>query len=176
MTFTRCSAPPTGWTITPTSSAGCTTPNSARTGGTRACRTRPAPPEGRGQRPCVGVVMRLVVGQDGAQVCLAEDQGPVEELSAQGADEACAGRVHPRCPDLAAQDRGAGGLEDAIERGVEVSRAHCTWLIGPVLRKWLGAQRKFPNGQVRASRITWHMACARSPRLASTRQPSSSST
>jgi len=34
--------------------------------------------------------VRLVVGQDGAQVCLAEDQGPVEELSAQGADEAFA--------------------------------------------------------------------------------------
>ena len=52
-TFTRCSAPPTGWTITPTSSAGCTTPNSARTGGTRAWRTRPGPPE-RGQRSYVG--------------------------------------------------------------------------------------------------------------------------
>ena len=33
---------------TPTSSAGCTTPNSARTGGTRAWGTRAAPPERRG--------------------------------------------------------------------------------------------------------------------------------
>ena len=43
-----------------------------------------------------GIVVRLVLGQDGAQVCLAEDQGPVDELAAQGADEALAGRVHPR--------------------------------------------------------------------------------
>ena len=47
--FTRCSAPPIGWTITPTSSADCTTPNSARTGGTRAWGTCAAPREGRGQ-------------------------------------------------------------------------------------------------------------------------------
>jgi hypothetical protein len=40
-----------------------------------------------------GVVVHLVVGQDGSQVCLAEDQDPVEELSAQGADQAFAGRV-----------------------------------------------------------------------------------
>ena len=34
--FTRCSAPPTDWTATPTSCAACTTQSSARTGGTRA--------------------------------------------------------------------------------------------------------------------------------------------
>jgi hypothetical protein len=32
------------------------------------------------------VVMRLVFGQDGAQVALAEDQHAVEELPAQGTD------------------------------------------------------------------------------------------
>ena len=37
-----------------------------------------------------GVVMLLVFGQDGAQVRLVQDQGPVEELTAQGADEALA--------------------------------------------------------------------------------------
>ena len=41
------------------------------------------------------VVMRLVVGQDGTQVCLAEDQHAVQELAAQGADEALADRVVP---------------------------------------------------------------------------------
>ena len=44
------------------------------------------------------VVMRLVFGQDGAQVALAEDQDAVEELSAQGADEPLADRVHARQP------------------------------------------------------------------------------
>ena len=42
------------------------------------------------------VVVRLVSGQDCAQVCLAEDQHAVQELAAQGADEAFAGRVHAR--------------------------------------------------------------------------------
>jgi hypothetical protein len=43
--------------------------------------------------------VQLVFGPDGAQVCLAEDQHAVEELAAQGADEAFAGRVVPgrRC-------------------------------------------------------------------------------
>jgi magnesium chelatase family protein len=41
------------------------------------------------------VVVRLVLGQDGAQMPLAEDQHPVEEFPAQGADEALADRVAP---------------------------------------------------------------------------------
>jgi hypothetical protein len=41
------------------------------------------------------VVVNLVLGQDGAQVRLAQDQHTVEELAAQGADEALTGRVHP---------------------------------------------------------------------------------
>src|ERR1039457_1978674 len=40
------------------------------------------------------VVVRLVVGQDGAKVSLAEDQYAVQELTAQGAGEAFAGGVH----------------------------------------------------------------------------------
>ena len=46
-----------------------------------------------------------------AQVRLPEDQHAVEELSAQGADEAFAGRVLARSLDGGAQDSGAGGLE-----------------------------------------------------------------
>ena len=42
-----------------------------------------------------GVVMLLVLGQDGAQVCLVQDQGPVEEFPAQGADQAFADCVGP---------------------------------------------------------------------------------
>jgi len=41
------------------------------------------------------VVLDLVLDQDGAQMRLAEDQHVVEELAAQGAGEAFAGRVHP---------------------------------------------------------------------------------
>src|SRR5450755_4047350 len=62
-------------------------------------------------------------GQDGAQVSLAEDQHAVERLSAQGADEALAGRVHPRSLQGGAHDTGAGGLEDGVERGGEVRSA-----------------------------------------------------
>ncbi len=36
------------------------------------------------------VVVHLVLGQDGAQVALAEDQHAIEELPTQGADEALA--------------------------------------------------------------------------------------
>jgi hypothetical protein len=42
-----------------------------------------------------GVVVLLVFGQDGARVRLVQDQGPVRELTARGADEALAGRVAP---------------------------------------------------------------------------------
>jgi hypothetical protein len=43
-----------------------------------------------------GVVMLLVLIQDSVQVRLVQDQGPVGELAAQGADEALADRVIPR--------------------------------------------------------------------------------
>ena len=50
-----------------------------------------------------GAVVRLVLGQDGAQVCLAEDQHMVQHLAAQGAGEAFADPVHPRHLDCAAR-------------------------------------------------------------------------
>ena len=61
------------------------------------------------------VVVHLVVGQDGTQVCLAEDQYAVEELAAQGAGQAFTDRVHPGSLDRGAQDPRAGGLEDGVE-------------------------------------------------------------
>jgi hypothetical protein len=70
-----------------------------------------------------GVVMLLVFGQDGAQVDLVQDQGPVENLTAQGADQALADRVHPRGLHRGAHDGGAGGLEDGIEGRGEVRPA-----------------------------------------------------
>jgi hypothetical protein len=69
------------------------------------------------------VVVRLVFGQDGAQMPLAEDQEPVQELAAQGADEPFADRVHPRSLDGGVQDRGAAGLEDGVEGAGEVRAA-----------------------------------------------------
>jgi hypothetical protein len=70
-----------------------------------------------------GVVMRLVFGQDGVQVLLAEDQDAVQKLTAQGPDQAFADRVHTRRPDSGAQDTGTGGLEHGVERGREVRPA-----------------------------------------------------
>ena len=61
--------------------------------------------------------------RDGAQVRLTEDQHVVEELAAQGADEAFAGRVHARSLDGGAQDSGAGGLEDGLKGLGEVRSA-----------------------------------------------------
>ncbi len=61
-----------------------------------------------------GVVVLAVTGQDGAQVRL--DQGPVQDLPAQGAGQWLADRVHP------GRLRG-GGLEDGIERCGEVRSA-----------------------------------------------------
>src|SRR5271170_921365 len=58
-------------------------------------------------------------GQHGAQMALPEDQYAVQELPAQGADEALANRVHPRSPDGGAQDSGTDGLEDGVERAGE---------------------------------------------------------
>ncbi|MGP0021912.1 MAG: hypothetical protein ACLPKE_00865 [Streptosporangiaceae bacterium] len=56
-------------------------------------------------------------------MALAEDQHAVEELSAQGTDKALAGRIHARRLDGVAQDPGAGGLEDGVERGGAVRSA-----------------------------------------------------
>jgi hypothetical protein len=54
------------------------------------------------------VVVRLVLGQDGAQMPFAEHQHAVEDLAAQGADEPLAGRVHARSLDGGAQVPGSG--------------------------------------------------------------------
>ena len=56
------------------------------------------------------VVVRLISGQDGAQMSLAEDQHTVQDFAAQGADQALAGRVHARRLYSAAQNPGASGL------------------------------------------------------------------
>src|SRR6185312_10455237 len=54
---------------------------------------------------------------------LADDQHPVEELSAQGADEALADRVHPRSLDSGTQNPGTGGLEYGVKGAGEVRSA-----------------------------------------------------
>jgi len=54
---------------------------------------------------------------------LANDQHAIQELAAQGSDQALADRVHARHLDSSAQDPGAAGLEDGVERGGEVRSA-----------------------------------------------------
>src|SRR3984957_20294867 len=70
-----------------------------------------------------GVVVLLVLGQDGPQVRFAENEAAIEELAPQRADEALAGRVHPRRLDGGARNGGAGGLEDSVEGAGEVRPA-----------------------------------------------------
>ena len=70
-----------------------------------------------------GVVMRLVSGQDRAQMPATEDQHPVQYLSAQGADEALAGRIHAQRLNSGTQNPGADGLEYGAGRGREVRSA-----------------------------------------------------
>ncbi len=48
------------------------------------------------------------------------DQGPVEALSAHGADEALGDRVGLRCLDRGADDLDALGPEDLVERATEL--------------------------------------------------------
>jgi len=86
------------------------------------CRVTPSMPDRVLMRPG-RVVVHLVFGQDGTQVCLVDNQHAVQELAAQGADEPFADRVHPRSLDGGARDRGAGGFEDGVERGGEVGTA-----------------------------------------------------
>jgi hypothetical protein len=54
---------------------------------------------------------------------LAEDQHAVQKLAAQGADEPFTGRIHTWSLDRCAQNPGASGLEDGVERGGEVRAA-----------------------------------------------------
>jgi hypothetical protein len=67
--------------------------------------------------------VRLISGQDGMQMSLADDQQAIQEFAAQGADQALADRVHARRLHSGAQDPGTGGLEDGVERGGEVRSA-----------------------------------------------------
>ena len=65
------------------------------------------------------VVVHLVLGQDGAQVALAEDQHAIEELPRRVPTRRSQTRSS-RSPDVRAHDPGAGGLEDGVERDSEV--------------------------------------------------------
>jgi hypothetical protein len=67
--------------------------------------------------------VRLVFDQDGVQVYCAEDHHSVEELAAKGADEPSQVAFISGVWTCGAQDPGAGGPEDGIERGGEVRSA-----------------------------------------------------
>jgi hypothetical protein len=71
--------------------------------------------------PLVG--RAVLFGQGCVQVCPVQDQGPVQQLLVQGAGQALADRVHPRCLHGGAHDGGPGGLEDgAGGRGEVLAR------------------------------------------------------
>ena len=64
--------------------------------------------------------MGPVLDQDGAQMCLTEDQHAVEELTTQNIEKAIACRVHRGSLDSSLQDPGAVCLEDGVEGADEV--------------------------------------------------------
>ena len=65
-----------------------------------------------------GVVVLLVFGQDGAQVRLVQDQGPVEEFTAQGSDVSTSTPLKGISIGLFARTTGtpASGGQFALER------------------------------------------------------------
>ncbi|MGH3402547.1 MAG: hypothetical protein ACRDRJ_08575 [Streptosporangiaceae bacterium] len=67
----------------------------------------------------VGVAEILVLVKDGHQVPLIPDQGPVQQLTAAGADPAFHDRIQPRRLNGGAGNPDASGPEDLIERGGE---------------------------------------------------------
>jgi len=70
-----------------------------------------------------GVVVDLILDQDGPQMRFTEHQHAVQELAAQGTEEAFAGRVHPGSLDSGPQDPGPVRLEDGVEGLGEVRSA-----------------------------------------------------
>ena len=69
-----------------------------------------------------GVVMRQVLGENLPQVVLIDDQHPVEELPAQGADEPFADRVRSGRLRRVGRDPGALGGEHGVEGAGELAR------------------------------------------------------
>ena len=83
-------------------------------------------------------------------MCCAENPNTVQELAAQRADEPLADRVLPRSLDGGAHDRGAGSLEDGVQRGGEVR----------AVRRCLGSSRvkaaiTARSAQSGLGRVTW---------------------
>jgi hypothetical protein len=100
-----------------------------------------------------GVVVELVFSHHGAQVCLAEDEHAVEELVAQDASEAFAGRVHALGLDGGAQDHGAvchDGVNDWVK--FDRGRGSRTWRPGIVRRGCGPAARSTGQWDVRLRR------------------------
>jgi len=70
-----------------------------------------------------GVVMRQVLGENLPQVVLIDDQQPVEDLPAQGADDPFADRVRSGSLWRAGQNPDALRGEHGVERAGELARA-----------------------------------------------------
>jgi len=82
-----------------------------------------------------GVVVPQVLGQHPAQLVFMDDQQPVKDPPAQGADHPFADRVRSRRPRRAGEDPDALRLEYAVEGGGELAGAVRNCLqVGPVRR------------------------------------------
>jgi hypothetical protein len=73
-------------------------------------------------RPVI-VVVELVLAKGGRGVALVDDQDAVEELAADGADEAFGNGVGPRCPHRRLDDGDVDGCEDGVEGRGELAVA-----------------------------------------------------
>jgi hypothetical protein len=69
------------------------------------------------------VVVALELAEHSCGVSLIEDQGVIEQLAADSADEALGDRVRSRCPNRGPDDFDGDGGEDGIEAGSELAVA-----------------------------------------------------
>src|SRR5271166_5456063 len=88
------------------------------------------------------VVVPQIVGQHLSQMVLIDDQQPVEELPAQGADEPFADRVRLRCLRRAGHDPDALRSEHCIERAGELAPARSLIRNLTEAARWLRSIRK----------------------------------
>ena len=71
----------------------------------------------------MGVEVRHVLGQHGPKLAPVEDQHPIQQLAADGADPSLSDAVRSRCPHRGAQDANGLAGEHGIEDGGELAVA-----------------------------------------------------
>ena len=84
--------------------------------------------------PVVVVVLR-VPGKRCCSVLLVDDEDAVEELAADGADEAFGDRVRPGCLDRCSDDLYAGGGEYGVEGDVNLTTISASKPLATTIRR-----------------------------------------